>query len=105
MISMLAAVFESGRLSIKTGLRRGRGPNSTLLEVRVLLEIDEAVMVLVRDVVYGFGRLRVGDDGMSARRWNSSALYCEGGFVSTLLDLVGSSERYLRSPWERDNRI
>ena len=64
------------------GLGRGRGPNSALLEVRVLLAIEEAVMVLVRDVVYGFGRLRVGDDGMSA---SGSALYCKGESVSAFV--------------------
>ena len=47
-----------------------------MLEVRVLLAIDEAVMVLVKGVVYGFGRLGIEDFGTSASWWNSSAVYC-----------------------------
>ena len=51
MLAMGTAVFESGRHSVNTGLGRGRGPNSALLEVRTLLSFEEAVLVLVRDVV------------------------------------------------------
>ena len=51
MVAMETAAFESGTLSVNTGLMRGRGPNPELLELRVLLAFDEAVIVLVRDVV------------------------------------------------------
>lgn len=53
MLAMGTAVFESGRHSVNTGFGRGRGrgPNSALLEVRMLLAFEEAVVVLVRDVV------------------------------------------------------
>ena len=55
MLAMVTAVFESGRHSVNTGFGRGRGrgrgPNSALLEVRMLLAFEEAVVVLVRDVV------------------------------------------------------
>jgi len=39
--------FEIGRFSVNLRLGRGRGPNSTLLD---LLDTDEAVRVLLRDV-------------------------------------------------------
>jgi len=43
--------FESGRLSVKVSLGSGWGPNSALLRVNVLLATDDAVWVLLRDVV------------------------------------------------------
>ena len=43
--------FESGRLNVKVGLGGGRGPNSVLLRVNVRLATDNAVWVLLRDVV------------------------------------------------------
>lgn len=70
----------------------------------MLLAIDEAVMVLVNDVVYGFGRLGVGDVGTSVSGRNSSAVYCEGGLVGAV-GFVGGSERYLRSHWGKTNRV
>ena len=43
--------FESGRLSVKVSLGSGWGANSALLRVNVLLATDDAVWVLLRDVV------------------------------------------------------
>ena len=43
--------FESGRLSTKVRLGGGRGPNSALRRVNVLLATDNVVWVLLKGVV------------------------------------------------------
>ena len=43
--------FESRGLSTKVSLSGGRGPNSALLRVNVLLATDDVVWVLLKDVV------------------------------------------------------
>jgi len=53
--------FESGRLSVKVSLGGGRGPNSAMLRVNVRLATDDVVWVLLRDVVWEFGGLGVGE--------------------------------------------